>query len=370
MSYVFSVLEKKRIFEAISVCSGMVFDSEKEEYTAVAIEGKSCAPFYQALSDILGEKLSGRVIFNESVKRTLKSAKLWLDVAIDANGGNGAYFALIRAYTLRQGQLRLKETLSTELIQEASNGVAANFVNALVYGSVKDNLVPWTVPLISQIASIDARAVGEILFRKKIGTDDTASSRNSGWSGTIAFSLLGGEFPYETWRLISAGDPGSEVKGSHEQAKVNRIDDFKNILFAIDSYSVALEAVLNNFGRNIFESLFSVVPEQINVALSSGSVNPLIQYVVKGTPISPVVNLILRYGVNAFFDMFRRTYEGDATFAATTDETFAANAYTFFLIALAESIPKHYCQDDWGIRQRFGVGRTSRRGYVYRAGVT
>jgi len=72
MSYVFSVLEKKRIFDAVSMCDGMVFDSVKEDYKAVAIEGKNCVPFYQTLSDIIGEKLSGRVVFNESVKRTLK----------------------------------------------------------------------------------------------------------------------------------------------------------------------------------------------------------------------------------------------------------------------------------------------------------
>jgi len=156
---------------------------------------------------------------------------------------------------------------------------------------------------------------------------------------------------------MSAGDPGSELKGSHEQAKVNRVDDFKNILFAIDSYSVALEAVIKNFGRNIFESLFSVVPEQINVALSSGSVNPLIQYVVKGTPISPVVDLILRYGVNAFFDMFRRTYEGDSTVTPTTDETFAANAYTFFSALppsqsqsiVAKTIGEYGSASEWGV---------------------
>lgn len=370
MSYVFNDSEKRKIFDAVSKCDGMVFEPKRKLYDAVAIEGRNCAPFYQALLDIIGEKLSGRDFFDSHVKGTLKSAKLWLDVAIDANGGNGAYSALIRAYTLRQGQLRLNETFGADLMQQASNGVAVNFVNALIYGSVKDNLAPWTVPLISQIASIDARAVGEILFEDESGTEDTASSRNSGWSGTIAFSLLGGEFPYETWRLISAGDPGSEIKGSHEQAKVNRVDDFKNILFAIDSYRVALEAVVKNFGRNIIESLFSVMPEQINVAFSSGNINPLIQYVVKGTPISPIVNLILRYGVNAFFDMFRRTYEGGATVAATTDETFAVDAYAFFSALppsqsqsiVAKTIGEYGSASEWGVlaAQDTSVGQALR----------
>lgn len=330
MTYIFNDVEKEKILAAVSLCEGMRFDSKTQLYAAVGIKGLSCAPFYQALSDMIGEKLSGSTVFDEDTKKILKSAKLWLDVAIDANGGNGAYSALIRAYTVRQGQLRLNKTFSEKKMQESSNQVAVNFMNTLVSGSLKDNLAPWTVPSISQIASIDASAIGRVLFLKEVGEDDTASSRNAGWSGTIGFSLLGGAYPYETWRLISAGDPGAEIKGRHELAEVNRVDDFKNILFAIDSYSVALEAVSKNFGWNIFESLFSVVPEQINIARDGGSYNPFIQSIVKGTPISPAVDLILRYGVNDFFDMFRRTYDGDATSAATTDESFAANAYIFF----------------------------------------
>lgn len=330
MSYVFDDSERKIIFDAVTACDGMTLEPDGGMYEPVDIEGRHCAPFYQVLSDLIGEKLSGSYNFDENVKATLKSAKLWLDVAIDANGGRGAYSALIRAYTVHQGQLRLSETFSAERMQESSNGVAVNLINSLIHGSVIDHLDPWTVPSISQIASIDARAVGEILFTQKIGKEDTALSKNSGWSGTIAFSLLGGEAPYETWRLISAGDPESEIKGSHTKAKVNRLDDFKNILFAIDSYNVAVKAVIKNFGQNALPSLFSLVPEQINVALSSGSINPLIQFVVKGTPISPTVDLILRYGVNAFFDMFRRTYEGDIAESPTTDETFAENAYAFF----------------------------------------
>jgi Ca2+-binding RTX toxin-like protein len=330
MSYIFNIVEKEKIFDAVSVCKGMRFDSKIELYQAIAITGMNCAPFYQLLSDVIGEKISRSIVFDEYIKRILISAKLWLDVAIDANGGHGAYSALIRAYTVRQGQLRLNKTFSEELMQESSNQVAANFMNSLMHGAPKDGLAPWTVPLIGQIASIDASAIGKVLFLDELGEEDTASSRNAGWSGAIGFSLLGGAYPFETWRLISAGDPESEIRGRHKLAKVNRVDDLKNILFAIDSYNVALVAVVKNFGWNALESIFSIFPEQINIARSSGSYNPFIQSVVKGTPILPTVDLILRYGVNAFFDMFRRTYDGDATFAPTTDETFVANAYTFF----------------------------------------
>ncbi|WP_085655517.1 MULTISPECIES: calcium-binding protein [unclassified Pseudomonas] len=330
MTYIFSDLEKTAILQAANVCDGMEFNVERQEYRAVAVEGRSCAVLYRALSNILGEKFLDCSAFDENVMGIFKNAKLWLDVAIDANGGVGAYSTLIRAYTLRQGELRLNKKFSDFKMQESSNQVAVNLMNTLIKGSVEHDLAPWAVPSISQIAAIDASAIGKVLFREDVGDIDTATSRNAGWSGTIGFSLLGGEKPYETWRLISAGDPDSHIKGNHDLAKFNRRDDLKNILFAVDSYSVALQAVIKNFGSNMVESLFSVLPEQINIALASGSINPLIQHVVKGTPISPIVSLILRYNLNDFFDMFRRTYDGNSAATPTTDETFASNAYTFF----------------------------------------
>lgn len=330
MSYVFSDMEKSEIFNAANICKGMRLSSKRIQYDALKIAGASCAPLYQKLFDIIGEKVSDVVTADKEAGEVLKSARLWLAVAIDANGGNGAYSALIRGYTSRQGELRLNTIFSEDLMQLSSNQVAVNFINTLINGSLAGQLAPWTVPSISQIAEIDASAIGEALFKEVCGEDDTAVKRNAGWSGTVGFSLLGGKPPYETWRLISAGDPNAEDDGPPTQAKPNRLDDYKNILFAIDAYSVGLRAAISNFGVNPLQSLLSVVPEQINIALASGSVNPLIQHVVKGTPVAAVVELILRYGQNEFLDMFKRTYDGDSAAIPTTNDTFASNAYAFF----------------------------------------
>ncbi|QUE92989.1 calcium-binding protein [Pseudomonas sp. SCA2728.1_7] len=330
MSYVFSDMEKTEIFNAANICKGMRLRSEELQYEALELAGAGCAPLYQKLFDIIDGRVSEILAVDEETAKVLKSARLWLAVAIDANGGNGAYSALIRGYTSRQGELRLNKIFSEDLMQLSSNQVAVNFINTLIDGSLADRLAPWTVPSISQIAEIDASAIGEALFSKVCGEDDTAVKRNAGWSGTVGFSLLGGAPPYETWRLISAGDSQGEDGGPPTQAKANRLDDYKNILFAIDSYSVGLRAAISNFGVNPLQSLLSVVPEQINIALASGSLNPLIQHVVKGTPVSVVVDLILRYGQNEFLDMFKRTYDGDSAAPPTTDETFATNAYAFF----------------------------------------
>ncbi|WP_095180595.1 calcium-binding protein [Pseudomonas sp. Irchel 3F6] len=330
MSYVFSDMEKSEIFNAANICKGMRLSSKQIQYDALKIAGASCAPLYQKLFDIIGEKVSDVVTADKEAGEVLKSARLWLAVAIDANGGNGAYSALIRGYTSRQGELRLNTIFSEDLMQLSSNQVAVNFINTLINGSLAAQLAPWTVPSISQIAEIDASAIGEALFKEVCGEDDTAVKRNAGWSGTVGFSLLGGKPPYETWRLISAGDPNAEDDGPPTQAKPNRLDDYKNILFAIDAYSVGLRAAISSFGINPLQSLLSVVPEQINIALASGSVNPLIQHVVKGTPVAAVVELILRYGQNEFLDMFKRTYDGDSAAIPTTNDTFASNAYAFF----------------------------------------
>jgi Ca2+-binding RTX toxin-like protein len=329
MSYVFSDMEKTAVFNAANICKGMRLRSKQIQYDALKIAGASCAPLYQKLFDIIGEKVSDVVAADKEAGEVLKNARLWLAVAIDANGGNGAYSALIRGYTSRQGELRLNTVFSEDLMQLSSNQVAVNFINTLINGSLAGQLAPWTVPSISQIAEIDASAIGEALFKEVCGEDDTAVKRNAGWSGTVGFSLLGGKPPYETWRLVSAGEPDTEGDSPPIQAKPNRLDDYKNILFAIDSYSIGLRAAISNFGVNPLQSLLSVVPEQINIALASGSVNPLIQHVVKGTPVAAVVELILRYGQNEFLDMFRRTYDGNSA-AIPTNDTFASNAYAFF----------------------------------------
>ncbi len=330
MSYVFSDMEKTEIFNAANICKGMRLRSEEIQYEALELAGAGCAPLYRKLFDIIDGRTSEIFAVDEETAKVLKSARLWLAVAIDANGGNGAYSALIRGYTSRQGELRLNKIFSEDLMQLSSNQVAVNFINTLIDGSLAGRLAPWTVPSISQIAEIDASAIGKALFSEACGEKDTAVSHNAGWSGTVGFSLLGGAPPYETWRLISAGDSQGENGGPPTHAKANRLDDYKNILFAIDSYSVGLRAAISNFGINPLQSLLSVVPEQINIALASGSLNPLIQHVVKGTPVSVVVDLILRYGQNQFLDMFKRTYDGDSSTPPTTDETFATNAYAFF----------------------------------------
>ena len=107
MSYVFSDMEKSEIFNAANICKGMRLRSKQIQYDALKLAGASCAPLYQKRFDIIGEKFSEVFAVDIEAGELLKNARLWLAVAIDANGGNGAYSALIRGYTSRQGELRL-----------------------------------------------------------------------------------------------------------------------------------------------------------------------------------------------------------------------------------------------------------------------
>ncbi|WVU47205.1 hypothetical protein VY732_06865 [Pseudomonas sp. ZY71] len=142
MSYVFNDLEKSEILNAANICKGLKFDSEDIEYLALKLTGANCAPLYQKLFDIIGGRISEVFAVNEEAGKILESARLWLAVAIDANGGNGAYSALIRGYTSRQGELRLNKIFSEDLMQLSSNQVAANFINTLIDGSLAGRLAP------------------------------------------------------------------------------------------------------------------------------------------------------------------------------------------------------------------------------------
>ncbi|WP_232966801.1 hypothetical protein [Pseudomonas koreensis] len=121
MSYVFDDLQKSMVLQAASISEGMWFDQDAQRYKASAEQGRNCANFYRVLSKIIGEKISEDIFSEKDVVDVLKSARLWLDVAIDANGGQGAYSALIRAYTMRQGELRSSKRFTDSEMQKSSN---------------------------------------------------------------------------------------------------------------------------------------------------------------------------------------------------------------------------------------------------------
>ncbi|WP_155499093.1 hypothetical protein [Pseudomonas brassicacearum] len=335
MSYVFSESEKNRILEAVSLSSGLLFQAGGSvPYTAVQGDPEAnCADVYQVIYDVISEKLSDTSGYDDNTISDLKSARLWFSVAIEANGGTGPYSTLIRDYTLTQGELRLGREFSEGELQGASNQVAANVVNGLLLGDVSGDLAPWTVPSITQIATLDATAVQQVLFRDALSPTDTAVTANSAWSGTLAFSWLGGVAPYETWRLVSSGDAASP-----SQAVANTMDDYKNVLFAIESWGAAVKGGIAEFGEDWLlrrlDLVWNISAKQFRVMIDTGNYLPFVQNLVKGTPLENTINIIQSYGVEPFFDMLKRAYTGSVSDVASTD--FIASAYEFFSSISAE----------------------------------
>lgn len=242
MSYTFTEAEQQQVRNALAQCTGLTWNGSR--YEAVGVPGTNAVPLYQTLSSLIAQKLSNPGAFDSATLADLNNAKLWLDVAVGANGGTGMHSAFIRTYTAEEFYLRVGHWPSEAEMQEASNAVARNMVNGLLFGdpNPQDPLAPWTVPRIDQIAGLDAEAIGEVLYRDTLGPADTATSRNAGWAGAFGFSLLGGSSPFETWRLTSSGDAQSELPRMHNLAQPNTLDDFKNLLFGVHSYNQALLA--------------------------------------------------------------------------------------------------------------------------------
>jgi Ca2+-binding RTX toxin-like protein len=298
-------------------------------------------PFYTTLSTILGQRISGGTVIGSDLQ-DMRNAKLWLDVAIGANGGTGMHSAFIRTYTNLQGELRRGSAFSDGEMQKASNGVALNLWSNLV---APPSGPAWQVPAISDIARADASSIGTNLFgagssQPLSSPEDTAITANAAWSGALGFNLLGGASPFESWRLLTGGD------GATNTASIaNTLDDFKNLLYAVDSYQKALAAgyaqggldfltylaigVLTRGASVLATSVPSLVA-QLSVSFSSGEYSGFVKNVAARTPrISPMVNVIADVGSNKFLDMLRGAVQGKVLLGTTTDTNFAATARTF-----------------------------------------
>ena len=327
MAYTFTTAEIAQIEAARDLCPAGDSDPTSSG---------NWVPFYQKLSDLIDARIDSGTVTGTDLQ-DLKNAKLWLNVAIGANGGTGMHSAFIRTYTDRQGELRIGHTFTSAEMQKASNGVALNFYKTLT-GNNPDATTPqWTVPKIGQIAGDDAKSIGVNLFTGHLDANDTAITNNAAWSGALGFNLLGGTSPFESWRLVRSGDT------TNASATPNTLDDFKNLLFAVDAYDKALKAGYAAAGLEYLAFVFSIVfpgvptpgiPDdyeaQLKINLASGNWGGFINDVASRTPaIAPVVKLITSVGSNQFLDMLMGARLGYSVFGQTTDANFAATANAF-----------------------------------------
>ena len=116
MPYKFTQSEIDEITEARNLCP--VGDK-------VPTSERNWAPFYRALSRIIGQKIESHAVTGRALQ-DMKNAKLWLDVAVHANDGTGMHADFIRTFTSREGLLRRGKEFDIKEMQYASNGVAMN----------------------------------------------------------------------------------------------------------------------------------------------------------------------------------------------------------------------------------------------------
>jgi len=249
--------------------------------------------------------------------------KLWFEGAAQANAGQGAFSAVIRAYSRRQMELR-GISYSDSLMQEASNTVAVNALTDILSPARLQPDGTYLFPTIEDIANNDAVGVGQTLFAA-LGDDTAGGLTNAAWSGTILFSALGSN---QTYRLTSgAGGSG-----------LDRIDDFKNILYAYESYRVGLSAAIDATGSQItsFDSQFWADLGIGIDTLLSASFDDL--WSLAWGNIGGLMNGDARFfaeilqeaGPAVAIDWLRSSYQSENLSGSTQEDNFATVAMDFF----------------------------------------
>ncbi|WP_339083096.1 calcium-binding protein [Pseudomonas sp. TMP9] len=278
---------------------------------------------YQFIADMLGSVLGG----------SGDDVQTWLHGAAQANAGQGAYSAMIRAYSAQQMVLRGVE-YSDELMQLASNKVAERALEDILS---TDRIQPdgtWLFPTIDEIAERDATGVGEVLFAELPFGDSArdplaGGGVNAGWAGSILFSGLNSN---QTWRLLSSGD-GQQV---------DRLDDLKNLLFAYDSYRTAWEAALFA-GFDSFTSFQSFIDQTLpDIGILAETLweakgNPYELWALISKSLTyilpeeakPFGTLIEQVGLSRVLDMIRGATQGQVV-ESTEEVMFTLIAQSFF----------------------------------------
>lgn len=177
--------------------------------------------------------------------------RLWLQGAIQENGGEGVFSALIHGYTSTQAALNGVGSVGNLDLQDASNAVADEFFATLEAALAFHNQTgqPLVMPSLDVIASDDASAIGSTLFANL--TTSSALSANAAWSGTLMFSMLGN---YQLYRLYDAAGP--------DTGGVLTVGSFKNVVYAVESFTSAFsnlgQLFADNYGSQSFADLLSI----------------------------------------------------------------------------------------------------------------
>lgn len=319
MTIQLNAAEQARVNDALARCSA-------DTSANTATPNGHWAPFYVALSAILSERMiSGTLSIEDAA--VARSAKLWLDVAVGANAGTGIHSTFIRTYTAIEFQLRVGRPPTEQEMQLSSNGVAFNLLQNLKASG-------YTIPTIGELAAEDAASIGRHLYENILGTKDTAFSQNSAWSGALGFNMLGGQAPYESWRLVNSG-------GSNN---LDTVDDLKNVLYAAYSYTKANLAAIRDAlspsvgGQAVLEDWWDQwvgdTIAQLAIAARAKNLGEVIGFLVPVASRTPAVGVPIKQmaetGLPRFLDMVEGSLTGQAKIGRTTEDSFESRARQIF----------------------------------------
>lgn len=183
---------------------------------------------YEKVSELLQAAISIGAVAAADMAET-EAAILWFDGAVKVNKGEGAFSTFIREYTARQFELRFGSS-SMDVVIDQMQAVS----DAIAVRVVRDDILAneGILPTMEQLADSDASIAGMMLFAS-LGSNDSAVSSNSGWSGAVLFSMFGTD---ESDRLLSGGDTN----------KLDTLGDLRDVLFSIDAFNAAFNKTIIN----------------------------------------------------------------------------------------------------------------------------
>lgn len=291
MSYTFSATQLAEIQR--------LFDADEAQRAALGDANTNYADVYAYIRDSI--PLYARL------DPAVDSSFRWFSGAVGANENIGPFATFIRSYTEHQAVLR-GVPLATGQMQIASNTVARNAI-----GDILNPLSPnyGVLPAINDIATNDARGVGEALFRSALPGDSAGTAQNSAWAGALLFSGLGSD---QTWRLLGS---------SSSTAQLDRVDDLKNLLFAYDSFKYALDQTTAESGSISGALTF------LGFSGLSDTVADAISAVFGSTVALPYMEMIYWLGPEKMLDVLRKINDPNAV-QDTTSANFAQRATDLF----------------------------------------
>lgn len=256
-------------------------------------------------------------------------AAIWLIGGAQVNSGDGVFSEVIREYNVRQGQLRLGKTFTSEELQLASNEVGFR-MSGQILNDPFDEIDPGNggfVPTVPEIGERDLNGVRDILYPGNKNIDNPLFL-NQAWPGIIMLGKQGGDF---VGRLAATGDA----------SWADTLSDLQNLLYSWDSFLYAYEATgIFDFGgaKDLAIMLGITNFEDIdkggnNLALLAGDwAKFFFDILIKDQDpvVSASLSVVSDIGAPLFLDMIRGSVLGYSVVGETTEDNFLRNARLFF----------------------------------------